>query len=214
MLNASKSTEGQSKDLKIPLHSRRNPNRPLNEMAPLPPINLIETRFPNQLVLTHLGQTNRPNQPVDSAAGDDGNADDAVQVVGQGLVDGDAVLGRDEGRDHEVDVTGEEEDHDGEGCAEGRVPVVLLAVRVEPDEAEGDEDVDDGEGVGDYAGGRCVSDFSICFRVADKGSSYLRMKLYASPGGGASMMITETSQCSNRPARGALNGRLLAKKRE
>jgi hypothetical protein len=64
-----------------------------------------------------------------------------VQVVRQSLVDGDAVLGRHERRDDEVDVADEEEDRDGERSAEGRVPVVLLFVGVEPDEAEGDEGV-------------------------------------------------------------------------
>lgn len=40
------------------------------------------------------------------------------------------------------------------------------------------------------------------------------MKLYASPGGGASITTTETNQCSKRPARGALNGLLEAQRRE
>ena len=57
----------------------------------------------------------------------------------------------------EVDVAGEEEDGDGQGGAAGRVPVVLLAVRVEPDEAEGDEGVDDGERVGDDVEDEVVS---------------------------------------------------------
>lgn len=125
----------------LPLESSRSPNRLLNEMAPLPPINLIETRLPHQLILPQLGQHNRPNQPVQTATGDDSDADDAVQVVRQSLVDGDAVLGRHERRDDEVDVADEEEDRDGERSAEGRVPVVLLFVGVEPDEAEGDEGV-------------------------------------------------------------------------
>jgi hypothetical protein len=121
-------------------------------MAPLPPINLVKARLPHQLILPQLRQNNRPDQPVNPAAGDDGDADDAVQVVRQGFVDGDAVLGRHKGCDDQVDVADEEEDCDGERGAEGRVPVVLLAVGVEPDEAEGDEGVYYGEGVGDYAG--------------------------------------------------------------
>lgn len=40
------------------------------------------------------------------------------------------------------------------------------------------------------------------------------MKLYASPGGGASIIMTETSQCSQRPMKGALNGLLLAHNRD
>jgi hypothetical protein len=121
-------------------------------MAPLPPIDLIITRLPDQLILPQFRQHNRPDQPVQTATGDDGDADDAVQVVRQSLVDGDAVLGRHEWRDDEVDVADEEEDCDGERGAERRVPVVLLLVGVEPDETEGDKSVYYGEGVGDYAG--------------------------------------------------------------
>jgi hypothetical protein len=140
---------------KLPLESSRSPNRSLNKMTAFPTINLIKARLPNQLILPQLRQHNRPNQPVNTAAGDDRDADDAVQVVRQGLVDRDAVLGRHEGRDDQVDVADEEEDCDGERGAEGRVPVVSLAVGVEPDEAEGDEGVYYGEGVGDYAGKEC-----------------------------------------------------------
>lgn len=39
-------------------------------------------------------------------------------------------------------------------------------------------------------------------------------KLYASPGGGASIMMIETTQCSNRPAAGEWNGLLLAQSLE
>jgi hypothetical protein len=139
----------------LPLESSRRPNRPLNKMAALPPINLIKARLPHQLILAQRRQHNRPDQPVNPAAGDDCNTNDAVQVVRQGFVHGDAVLGRHERRDDQVDVADEEEDCDGERGAEGRVPVVLLAVRVEPDEAEGDEGVYYGEGIGDYAGKGC-----------------------------------------------------------
>ena len=48
----------------------------------------------------------------------------------------------------------------------------------------------------------------------EKEETYLETKLYASPGGGASMMITETSQCSKRPTKGALRGLLEARRRE
>lgn len=40
------------------------------------------------------------------------------------------------------------------------------------------------------------------------------MKLYASPGGGASMIITLTTQCSKSPARGELKGLFDAHMRE
>lgn len=143
--------------LEVPLKPTRRPNWPLNKMAPLPTINLIETCLPHQLILAQLRQHNRPHQPIKTAASDDGDSDDAVQVVRQSLVNGNAVLGRHEGRDDQVDVADKEEDCDGEGGAEGRVPVVLLLVGVEPDQAEGDEGVYYGEGVGDYAGGGVVS---------------------------------------------------------
>jgi hypothetical protein len=214
MLNASKLHGRTSTASETPIQRTRSPNRFLDKMAPLPPIDLIEARLPDQLISSQLRQYNRPNQPVQTATRNYRDADDAVQVVGQSLVNGDAVLGRHEGCDDQVDVADEEKDRDGEGGAEGRVPVVLLLVGVEPDEAEGDEGVYYGEGVGDYAGEEVSVSVSMRFLVVDRGVSYLRMKLYASPGGGASMMITDTSQCSNRPASGALNGRLLAKKRE
>ena len=142
---------------KLPLKPTRRPNRPLDKMAPLPPIDLIKARLPHQLILAQLGQHNRPHQPVKTTPSDDGDSDNAVQVVRQSLVNGNAVLGRHEGRDDQVDVADKEEDCDGEGGAEGRVPVVLLLVGVEPDQAEGDEGVYYGEGVGDYAGGGVVS---------------------------------------------------------
>lgn len=50
-------------------------------------------------------------------------------------------------------------------------------------------------------------------RKSDK-RTYLRIKLYASPGGGANMIITETSQCSKRPAKGVLKGLLEAQSLE
>lgn len=135
-------------------------------MAPLPPINLIVTRLPNQLIPSHLGQNNCPDNPVNATTSNNRPANNAVQPVRQGLVHRHAVSRRHEGCDHEVDVAGEEEDGDRQGGTEGRVPVVLLAVGVEPDEAKGDEGVDDGERVGDdvedevvsISGGRCQHD--------------------------------------------------------
>jgi hypothetical protein len=46
------------------------------------------------------------------------------------------------------------------------------------------------------------------------GGTYLTMKLYASPGGGANMITTDTTQCSKRPMNGVLKGLLLAQSRE
>ena len=79
---------------------------------------------------------------------------------------------------------------------------------VEIDETAGDKDVDYREGVRDH-----TAKLAGLIGRGEEGA-YLRMKLYASPGGGASMMMTETSQCSNRPINGALRGLLLAQSLE
>lgn len=102
-------------------------------MASLPTIDLIVRSLPNELIATNLRQQNSPENPINSAAGNDAPADNAVEVVGQGFVDCVAVGGGHEGRDYEVDVAEEEEYCDGERGAEGRVPAVLIAVGVEPD---------------------------------------------------------------------------------
>jgi hypothetical protein len=128
MLNALQMTLLESR-----LDSGTRPNRPLNKMAPLPPINLIITSLPNQLIPAQLRQHNRPHNPIDSSTGDDPPPHHAVQVIRQRLVHANAISWGNERRDHEVDVAGEEENRHGQGCAEGRVPVVLGAVRVEPD---------------------------------------------------------------------------------
>lgn len=132
-------------------HIRARAQRPAHEMAPLPAINLVVGSLADKLVASKLGQDDGPENPVDAAAGDDAPADNAVQIVGQGFVDSVAVGWRHERRDHEVDVAEEEEDGDGQSGAEWRVPAILVAVGVEPDEAEGDEGVDDRQRVRDDA---------------------------------------------------------------
>jgi hypothetical protein len=133
------------------------PNRPLNKMAPLPPINLIKARLSNQLIPSHLRQNHRPHNPVNASTSNNPPTHHTMQVVRQRLIHGNSVCRRHERRNHEVDVAGEEEDRHWQRGAEGRVPVVFLAVRVQPDEAEGYEGVYYCEGVGDYAFGRRVS---------------------------------------------------------
>lgn len=120
-------------------------------MASLPAINLVVRSLSNEFVAAKLGQDDGPENPVDSTAGDDAPADHAVQVVGQGFVDRVAVGRGNERRDDEVDVAEEEEDRYWQGGAEWRVPAVLVAVGVQPDEAEGDEGVDDRQRVRDHA---------------------------------------------------------------
>jgi hypothetical protein len=133
------------------------PNRPLNKMAPLPPINLIKARLSNQLIPSHLRQNHRPHNPVNASTSNNPPTHHTMQVVRQRLIHGNSVCRRHERRNHEVDVAGEEEDRHWQRGAEGRVPVVFLAVRVQPDEAEGYEGVYYCKGVGDYAFGRRVS---------------------------------------------------------
>jgi hypothetical protein len=132
------------------------PNRPLNKMAPLPPINLIKARLSNQLIPSQLRQNHRPHNPVNASTSNNPPTHHTMQVVRQRLIHGNSVGRRHERRNHEVDVAGEEEDRHWQRSAEGRVPVIFLAVRVQPDEAEGYEGVYYCEGVGDYAFGRRV----------------------------------------------------------
>lgn len=132
-------------------HVRAGAQRPAHEMASLPAINLVVRSLSNELVAAKLGQDDGPENPVNTTAGDDTPADNAVQVVGQGFVDCIAVCWGHERCDHEVDVAEEEEDRDGQSGAERRVPAVLVAVGVEPDEAEGDEGVNDRQRVRDDA---------------------------------------------------------------
>lgn len=73
-----------------------------------------------------------------------------MQVIREAFVHALVTGRRHEGRDDEVDVAEEEEDYDGEGGADGRLPVPFLAVQVEVDEAACYEDVYDGQRVRDY----------------------------------------------------------------
>ncbi len=131
--------------------------RPGVKLRPLPPVNVVDDGFADELVAADPRQQLSPDDPVDATRKDDAEADDAVDVVGQGVVDALALLGRDEGGDDEVDVAEKEEDGDGEGRLERGVPVPRGAVAVEVDEGAGDEDVDDGERVRDEAGGSTLA---------------------------------------------------------
>ena len=57
-----------------------------------------------------------------------------------------------------------------------------------------------------------VGYFSEAGTKYDDKSLQLIMNRYASPGGGASTKTQDTIYCVKRPAKGALNGLLLAKK--
>lgn len=67
------------------------------------------------------------------------------------LIDILAVFGGHKWRNDEINVAEQEEDNDWVGSFDRGVPVPFGAVAVEVDEGSGDEDVDDGEGIGDEA---------------------------------------------------------------
>jgi len=125
---------------------------PPDEHTPLPPIILANDGLPHEIVSPQLGQYLRPHYPVDCACDKDRNANYAVQVVRQTLVHALPVTRGHERCDDKVDVADKEKRGDGPCRAEGRVPVVLFGAPVEVEEGGGDEDVDDGERVRDYAG--------------------------------------------------------------
>lgn len=72
-----------------------------------------------------------------------------MQVVRQVIVDALAILWRDKRRSDEVYVAEEKEQGGGDGGTERWVPLVVRGIPVDPEEAAGDEDVDDRERVCD-----------------------------------------------------------------
>jgi len=74
-----------------------------------------------------------------------------VKVVREALVHILAVAWWDEGGDDEIYVADEEENGDWQSGASRRVPVVLLSVEVEIDEASSNKGIDDGKWVGYHA---------------------------------------------------------------
>lgn len=130
----------------------QSPKRLPDKDSPVPTIDIVDNSLPYQLVFPDLGQQLRPDEPVYPASEDDSEPDHAVDPVGQGLVDVLTLLGRHEWGDDEVDVAEHEKDDDGQGGAEGRVPVPLVPLDVEPDQAGCDEGIDDCERVGDKTG--------------------------------------------------------------
>lgn len=129
-----------------------SPKRLPDKDSPVPAINIVNNSLPHQLILPNLGQQLRPDEPVDPAGEDDPEPNHTVDPVGQGLVDVLAVFGRHEGGNDEVDIAEHEEYNDGQAGAEGRVPVPLVPLDVEPGQAGCDEGVDNGQGVGDETG--------------------------------------------------------------
>ena len=115
----------------------------------LPTINIIYNNFTMECVAPNLGQNNGPYNPVHSTSSNNTKPNHAMQPVRQCLVDAVTVTWRHKGSNDKVHIAEEEEDHDREGSAHGRVPVVLFLVQVDPRQTCGDKDVDDGERVRD-----------------------------------------------------------------
>lgn len=96
---------------------------------------------------------NGPDEVVHGTGREDCNGHDAVQVVGQFVVNVLVGRGWHVRRNHEVHVGQEEENGDWEGCADagGPVGVACRLGQVDPDQTGRDENVDDGKGVGNEA---------------------------------------------------------------
>ena len=119
----------------------------------------VNHSFLDEDVATEARHQHRPHQVVHGAERKDTKRDDAVQVVGQLVVDTLASAGWDIGSHHQVDVGQTEEDGDGQRRPDAGSPVreVLRLGHVDVDESTGHEDVDDGQWVGDEAVSRPVS---------------------------------------------------------
>ena len=88
-----------------------------------------------------------PNEPVNGTSYKDGDADQAVQIVWQAFVNALTVTGRDERRDHQVDIAQKEHESYRPRCPEGWRPAILLWFVVKIKKASCDEDVDNGKWV-------------------------------------------------------------------
>jgi hypothetical protein len=122
------------------------------EAVRLPTINLINMSLANKLITTNLGKNDSPDEPVESTSNQDSDTDNAVNVVRHALVLVLAGIVRsDKWCDHQIHVAEKEEDGDGEGRLDRRVPVVLGAVEVKMDEATSDKGVDDRKRIRDEA---------------------------------------------------------------
>jgi hypothetical protein len=119
---------------------------------PLPPINFINNNLPLKPIMSNLRQQDSPNNPVHASSHDDADTNNTVRPIRQGLVHAVAIRRRHERRNGQVDVAEQEEHGDRESGFDWRVPLPGCFVQVEVDQGAGDEDVDDGERVGNYAG--------------------------------------------------------------
>lgn len=142
------------------------------EAVRLPAINLINMGLANKPITTNLGKNDSPDEPVEGTRDQDSDTDNAVDVVRHALVLVLAgIIGSDKWCDHQVHVAEKEEDGDGKGRLDRRVPVVLCAVEVEMDETTSDKGVDDRKRIRDEA------DWLARLTERVEVNTYLRMKL-------------------------------------
>ena len=116
--------------------------RNLDEDVPGPTFSILVNLL-LETVTSNLWKEDSPEDPVDTSGCDDSQTNDAVKVVRQRLVL--IQLGsrrRYKWCDDEINVAEEEEDSNRKSSLDRRVPVELLAVGVDPDECDRDEDVD------------------------------------------------------------------------
>lgn len=69
-----------------------------------PSINLVNNDLSFQSITEDLGTDDGPDEPIDTTGKNNGNANDAVQPVGEGLVYALTTGGWDEWRDDKIDV--------------------------------------------------------------------------------------------------------------
>jgi len=134
--------------------SRTGPgsSQPLPHKLSATPAMRIDRRLPDELVAPDPRQHHGPHEPVDGAGEQDRDADHAVQVVRDVLVDALSGVGRHERRHDEVHVAEQEEHDDGQRGAERRRPrrpVRRARVQVQVQQRARDEDVDDRQRVRD-----------------------------------------------------------------
>jgi len=142
------------------------------EAVRLPAINLINMSLANKPITTNLGKNDSPDEPVEGTRDQDSDTDNAVDVVRHALVLVLAgIVGSDKWCDHRGHGAEKEEDGDGEGRLDRRVPVVLCAVEVEMDETTSDKGVDDRKRIRDEA------DWLARLTERVEVNTYLRMKL-------------------------------------
>lgn len=114
----------------------------LREDITLPAIELTHLSFADQFVLSESRQQHSPDEPVNTTCCNDTPADNAVQVIGEVIVNVLAVIGRDKRCKDEVEVADKEDQSDWDGRTEGRVPVPASRVPVQVQQSTGDKDID------------------------------------------------------------------------